>query len=82
MPRIRFWNYRFRTVSLLAISWIDCVAQAPTVEPVTDRIRDRNGSAVDCFRYRRRVGKAPAGTCTGTSYTSGWACYRGRSNIL
>ncbi len=37
MPRLRFWSSNFWIVSLLAISRITCVAQAPTVEPVTDQ---------------------------------------------
>jgi len=37
MPRLRFWSSNFWIVSLLAISRITCVAQAPKVEPVTDQ---------------------------------------------
>src|SRR6266567_5866613 len=37
MPRLQFWTSNFWIVSLLAISRITCVAQAPTVEPVTDQ---------------------------------------------
>src|SRR4029077_17567302 len=37
MPRSRFWSSNFWIVSLLAISRMTCVAQAPTVEPVTDQ---------------------------------------------
>src|ERR1700745_4200488 len=37
MPRLRFWSSNFWIVSLLAISPITCVAQAPKVEPVTDQ---------------------------------------------
>ena len=37
MPRLRLWSSNFWIVSLLVISPITCVAQAPKVEPVTDQ---------------------------------------------
>lgn len=37
MPRLPFWNSKFSIVSLLVLPGILCVAQAPTVEPVTDQ---------------------------------------------
>ena len=37
MPRLRLWSSNFWIVSLLVISPITCVAQAPKFEPVTDQ---------------------------------------------
>jgi hypothetical protein len=64
MLRLRFWSAKIWIVSLLAIHCIPCLAQAPTVEPVTDqetelgqamysKLKD-NVEIIESYRWRRQ----------------------------